>query len=381
MLMLVLMQTGLQLPSIISAYSDAASACASVALSPSSSVAWEELGQILHGKGRLEASRIALERAAGLDSQSASARIRLANVLRSTGRFDDAIAALREAADITGARDQSLCYYRAPTETMQSFDDASLGAVAVRGGPAPECADDSDMAWVSQIASEDECEWVIQTAEAFNEARGGWGNPPPRYAPAGTVADNVRAPHMLVADSPELLAWLNSKLEADVWPLLAKQFGRAAADDAWLYDAFLLRFDGAPGRRGLGVHVDDDGLGLSINLLLSPPDAFEGGGTKFFTDRGGEFTITPRRGELVSHHGGLRHASVPTTAGTRYILVAFLRSPSLLASPPEYIEAEGSYCAASQAAAARWLASDEARDRVDAVRGRVAPTGQTGAAP
>ena len=43
-----------------------------------------------------------------------------------------------------------------------------------------------------------------------------WGNPPPRYAPAGTNADAVRAPHMLVADSPALLRWLNAKLETRV---------------------------------------------------------------------------------------------------------------------------------------------------------------------
>ena len=47
-------------------------------------------------------------------------------------------------------------------------------------------------------------------------ADGGWGNLPPRYAPVGTVADNVRAPHMLVADSPELLDWLNEKMRSTI---------------------------------------------------------------------------------------------------------------------------------------------------------------------
>ena len=163
------------------------------------------------------------------------------------------------------------------------------------------------------------------------------------------MADNVRAPHMLVADCPELLTWLNGKLERVVWPVLAAQFGDTAAREMWLYDAFLLRFDGAPGRSGLGVHVDDDGLGLSLNLLLSDPSEFEGGGT-YFEDGG--MTVTPQRGELVTHHGGLRHASVPTTGGLRYILVGFLRAPSLLVEPPEYVE---SFCPNSQAAAAAAL--------------------------
>lgn len=51
--------------------------------------------------------------------------------------------------------------------------------------------------------------------------------PPSRVrhsAPVGTVADQVRAPHMLVADSPELLGWLNAKLKATVYPALSAQF-------------------------------------------------------------------------------------------------------------------------------------------------------------
>ena len=93
------------------------------------------------------------------------------------------------------------------------------------------------------------------------------------------------------------------------------------------------------------MHVDDDGLGLSINLLLSHPDDFDGGGT-YFED--GDLTLTPQRGELVTHHGGLRHASVPTTGGRRYILVAFLRAPSLAVTPPPYVV---DYCASSRAEA------------------------------
>lgn len=96
----------------------------------------------------------------------------------------------------------------------------------------------------------------------------------------------------------------------------------------WLYDSFLLKFDGVPGRDGLALHVDDDGSGISFNLLLSDPDDFEGGGT-FFPGLEPP-VVRPQRGGLLSHYGGLKHASVPTTGGQRYILVGFLRSPQLL---------------------------------------------------
>lgn len=353
------LKLSIPVPAALNAYSDAASACAAVALSPNDSQQWQRLGRLLHGKGRLEASRAALARAADLDASNAPCRIALANVLRSTGRFDESAKALNEAAKITGTKDQSLCYYRAPTsdaaaKPLALVESAGDDLTCSEPECPPECP--TGEVRITRMASPEECEWVIETAERFNEARGGWGNPPPRYAPAGTVADEVRAPHMLVADSPDLLAWLNEKLESVVWPTLSRQFGQEAAHDAWLYDAFLLKFDGNPGRRGLGVHVDDDGLGLSINLLLSPTSAFEGGGTSFFPDNGSEFVVRPQQGELVSHHGGVRHASVPTTAGTRYILVAFLRSPTLLVEPPDYVA--GSFCAASQAEAASWLTSN-----------------------
>lgn len=352
MLALMHLSLGLQLaqralPSSLRAYGDAAQACAAVARQPSSSEAWRELGQLLHGKGRLEAARLALSRAVDVDSSDASSALALANVLRSIGRFDEATNALLAHEALTDERDQSLCYYRSPVwaEEVAPVDAGTSTALLA-----------AKEVMVTPLATAEECEWVIATAEAHNAARGGWGNPPPRYAPAGTSGDAVRAPHMLVADNAKLLAWFNAKCRDVVWPTLARQFGAATVEEMWLYDAFLLRFDGAPGRRGLGIHVDDDGLGLSINLLLSDPAAgdFEGGGTWFEaldTPEGRvASTVTPRRGEMVSHHGGMRHASVPTTAGRRYILVAFFRAPSLVVDPPAYVSG---YCATSRASAAR----------------------------
>ena len=164
---------------------------------------------------------------------------------------------------------------------------------------------------MTRICSPDECEWVISTAEAKATADGGNRR---RDTPVGTV-DNVRAPHMLVADSPELLDWLNEKMRSTIWPLLVDQFGLHESDgELWLYDAFLLRFDGQPGQQGLGMHVDDDGRGISFNLQQSELSAFEGGGT-VFADLGGEARQGPS--ELLSHYSGLPHASGPTTVHPR----------------------------------------------------------------
>ena len=113
--------------SSMAAYRDAASACAAVAREPASGEAWRCLGRLLHGKGRLEAARTALTRATELAPTDAASQIALANVLRSIGRFDEAVTALAAAESLTGKRDQSLCYFRTP-------------GTAAAATPAPEAA-------------------------------------------------------------------------------------------------------------------------------------------------------------------------------------------------------------------------------------------------
>ena len=64
---------------------------------------------------------------------------------------------------------------------------------------------------------------------------------------------------------------------------------------------------------------------------------FGGGGTSF--EAAGE-TLRPRRGEMLSHFGRVRHAGEPTTAGTRYVLVGFVRARPLAAAWREVAKEE-----------------------------------------
>lgn len=75
------------------------------------------------------------------------------------------------------------------------------------------------------------------------------------------------------------------------------------------------------------THTDDSEL--SFNLLLSHPRDFGGGGTSF--EAAGE-TVRPQQGEMLSHFGRVRHAGEPTTEGTRYVLVGFVRARPLAAA-------------------------------------------------
>lgn len=73
------------------------------------------------------------------------------------------------------------------------------------------------------------------------------------------------------------------------------------------------------------MHLDDSEI--SFNLLLSDPDDFRGGGTAI--EAAGNATVRPRRGEVLTHYGGLRHAGRPVSRGTRYILAGFVRARPL----------------------------------------------------
>ena len=153
---------------VVRSYAQAAQCCAAVAVRPGESAGWQSLGTLLYGKGRLEAARVSLERAREL-SRGADAQVQLdlANVLRTMGKFDDARRCLRAAQAITGTPNQAVEY----------------------GGPGPHTELPSPPAfeqlapsgvWRTSIASADECDWVIRTAEEHAAKCGGWGNPPPR---------------------------------------------------------------------------------------------------------------------------------------------------------------------------------------------------------
>ena len=114
-------------------------------------------------------------------------------------------------------------------------------------------------------------------------------------------------------------------LAGSAWPTLTLYSGLLPGD-FWLQDAFILKFE-AGGRDRLVTHTDDSEL--SFNLLLSHPRDFGGGGTSF--EAAGE-TVRPQQGEMLSHFGRVRHAGEPTTEGTRYVLVGFVRARPLAAA-------------------------------------------------
>ena len=81
----------------------------------------------------------------------------------------------------------------------------------------------------------------------------------------------------------------------------------------------LVRYNGEA--KGAPLHTDNAHKSLTMNVLLSDPDDFGGGGTYIKAiDR----TIKLKQGEMLIHPGNLEHAGADITFGVRHLLVAFL---------------------------------------------------------
>ena len=103
-----------------------------------------------------------------------------------------------------------------------------------------------------------------------------------------------------------------------------------------MYDALVIRYDAAKGGTRQPMHRD--AALLSVNIALSSPDEYEGGGTLFQTVGGGPVRLG--RGHAMVHASGVRHAGAPITAGERWVLVVFALAEGCLLytspSPRDY---------------------------------------------
>ena len=68
------------------------------------------------------------------------------------------------------------------------------------------------------------------------------------------------------------------------------------------------------------LEMHEDGSFISFNILLSNTKDFEGGGT-YFDDGLSSYL---EQGDMLVHSSRMKHAGLPVTKGTRYILVGFL---------------------------------------------------------
>ena len=141
---------------------------------------------------------------------------------------------------------------------------------------------------------------------------------------------------------PGLLRWFSGAMATRIAPLLAAQFGVAAAA-VRVHDAFVVRY-AAGAQAQLPLHTDESQL--SLTLALNGADEYEGGGTYVAELRR---ALRPALGHMLAFEGGLFHGGEPIVRGVRYIIAAFLYTERAAAAgaPSEEPRGNGAALAAA----------------------------------
>lgn len=158
----------------------------------------------------------------------------------------------------------------------------------------------------SKMFSKNVCEWIIFESENYATKNGGW-----------TTRRHVKYP---TTDLPvkNIQPIFNFVLLSynEIFAKIKKSYVLPETIEFNISDFFVVKYNSEM-QNELELH--NDGSFLSINILLSNPSDFEGGGT-FFNDN----TITYlEQGDVLVHSGQVKHSGVKITKGTRYVLVAF----------------------------------------------------------
>lgn len=185
-----------------------------------------------------------------------------------------------------------------------------------------------DLARVSRrpLLTPTECQVLIDEADGMNEdiKDGKWIEGGARY---GTPDDRVGA-LMPLERLPKSFELINEQLLPRIFASVVKAFDCCADHPSNLRigGARVVRYDAAAGQVELGMHRDF--LALTANIALNDPSEFEGGGT--VVEALSKKPIRLQKGHALIHPGDVRHAGSSITSGSRYVLVLFLMSKTII---------------------------------------------------
>ena len=125
---------------------------------------------------------------------------------------------------------------------------------------------------------------------------------------------------MVIDFDKEEKTFFSNKLHARLSPLIERLYG-VPRESMRVNDMFMVRYDGNGTNQRILSHMDASHI--SFNILLN--DQFEGGGTSYLNRVTGEQMVAyPNTGEVVINNAMMEHEGLPTTAGTRFIIVGFI---------------------------------------------------------
>jgi len=159
----------------------------------------------------------------------------------------------------------------------------------------------------NKLFSKNVCEWIIFESEEYAKNNGGWTTRRHENYPTTDIpVEKIKNIFNFVLFS-----------FTDIFNKIKKSYCFTEEVLFNIKDLFIVKYDEQMQNK-LDLHHDSSFL--SINILLSDPKDFEGGGT-YFNDG---LTVFLEQGDVLVHSGKVKHSGLPVTKGTRYIMVAFV---------------------------------------------------------
>jgi len=151
------------------------------------------------------------------------------------------------------------------------------------------------------------CKWIISEAELYASHNNGWTTlRHNKYPTTDLPIDKIYSIYNFIMLS------LNN-----IFDKITKAYCLPKTTNYNINDMFIVKYH-QDFQNDLELH--QDGSFLTFNILLSEINDFEGGGTFFY-----DGIVTHLNcGDMIVHSGKIKHAGLPITKGTRYLLVAFI---------------------------------------------------------
>jgi len=175
----------------------------------------------------------------------------------------------------------------------------------------------------SPVLSEEDCDFFIKVAKQTIKDQ--------RNIPTSNISDNEENTRKQVVSNsdlnearlsqlpPEALQKLKGLLKNKLYPMLTSKFGM---EDLTVYDGLILGHEVAPSR---SQPVHRDASLLTLNIPLSSPQEFQGGGTYIEgLENHNGLPLCIDKGNVLCHSSGIMHAGTGITQGRRFVLVLFV---------------------------------------------------------
>jgi hypothetical protein len=164
-----------------------------------------------------------------------------------------------------------------------------------------------------KIYTPEMCSFIIGECEKYAHNNGGW-----------TMKRHIKYPttDLPVEKIPSIFGLVLETLKPIITNI-KNSYGLHDEMNLQISDLFVVKYK-EDSQNYLEMHCDESLL--SFNILLSDKTDFEGGGTYF--DDG--LIVKLEQGSVVVHSSKIKHAGLPITKGTRYILVGFVNIVTLV---------------------------------------------------